>query len=103
MAAMVKIRVLVLAATTLMSSIAWAGTLYEGHEAVTHAAVATAHRGYHHLQEQLLTDLLDIGELVGGGIHTKEAEVCPLEYENYVPCYYNVTDAVDVSDLGAVS
>ena len=24
-----------------------------------------------------------------------EAEVCPPEYENYVPCYYNVTDAVE--------
>jgi putative pectin methyltransferase len=26
--------------------------------------------------------------------------VCRPEYENYVPCYYNVTDAVDISDLG---
>jgi putative pectin methyltransferase len=26
--------------------------------------------------------------------------VCQPEYENYVPCYYNVTDAVNISDLG---
>jgi putative pectin methyltransferase len=44
--------------------------------------------------------MLEIGELAGGGIHAKEAEVCPPEYKNYMPCYYNVTDAVDISDLG---
>ena len=38
--------------------------------------------------------MLDIGELVGGGVCAKEAEVCPPEYENYVPCYYNVTDVI---------
>jgi putative pectin methyltransferase len=44
--------------------------------------------------------MLEIGELAGGGIHAKEAEVCPPEYKNYMPCYYNVTDAVDISNLG---
>nr|CAB3502459.1 unnamed protein product [Digitaria exilis] len=99
-AAAVKIGVLVLAAAALVGSVAWAGTLYAGRGAAARAAAAAAHRGYRRLQEQLVTDLLDIGELAGGGVRAKEAEVCPPEYENYVPCYYNVTDAVDVSDLG---
>jgi putative pectin methyltransferase len=53
--------------------------------------------------EQLVTDLLDIGELTDGGVRAKEVEVCPPECENYVPYYYNVIDTVDTSDLGAVA
>eukprot|EP00267_Zea_mays_P049538 XP_020402228.1 probable pectin methyltransferase QUA2 isoform X2 [Zea mays] len=100
-AAAVKIGVLLLLAAALVGSVAWAGTLYAGRGAAARAAAAAAHRGYRRLQEQLVTDLLDIGELAGGGVRAKEAEVCPPEYDNYVPCYYNITDAVDVSDLGA--
>ena len=32
---------------------------------------------------------------MGGGIRAKEVEVCPPEYENYVPCYYNIMDTVE--------
>ncbi|KAG8072449.1 hypothetical protein GUJ93_ZPchr0006g44855 [Zizania palustris] len=99
-AAAVKIGVLVLAAAALVGSVAWAGSLYAGRGAAAAAAAAAAHRGYRRLQEQLVTDLLDIGELAGGGVRAREAEVCAPEYENYVPCYYNVSDAVDVADLG---
>jgi putative pectin methyltransferase len=88
-------------AAALVGSGAGAGTLSAGRGAAARAAAAAAHRGYRRLQEQLVADLLDIGELAGGGARAKEAEVCPPEYEDYVPCYYNVTDAVDVSDLGA--
>ena len=100
-AAAVRIGVLVLAAAAaLVGSVTWAGSLYAGRGAAARAAAAAAHRGYRQLQEQLVTDLLDIGELAGVGVRAKEAEACPPEYENYVPCYYDVTDAVDVSDLG---
>uniref|UniRef100_A0A0D9YYD7 Methyltransferase n=1 Tax=Oryza glumipatula TaxID=40148 RepID=A0A0D9YYD7_9ORYZ len=98
--AAVKIGVLVLAAAALVGSVAWAGSLYAGRGAAAAAAAAAASRGYRRLQEQLVTDLLDIGELAGGGVRAREAEVCVPEYENYVPCYYNVSDAVDVADLG---
>lgn len=98
--AAVRIGVLVLAAAALAGSVAWAGSLYAGRGAAAAVAAASAHRGYRRLQEQLVTDLLDIGELAGGGVRSREADVCAPEYENYVPCYYNVSDAVDVTDLG---
>ncbi|KAI4967072.1 hypothetical protein ZWY2020_031070 [Hordeum vulgare] len=99
-AAAARIGVLVLAAAALVGSVAWAGSLYAGRGAAAAMAAASAHRGYRRLQEQLVTDLLDIGVLAGGGLRSREAEVCAAEYENYVPCYYNGSDAVDVSDLG---
>uniref|UniRef100_A0ACD5ZLM9 Uncharacterized protein n=1 Tax=Avena sativa TaxID=4498 RepID=A0ACD5ZLM9_AVESA len=99
-AAAARIAVLVLAAAALVGSVAWAGSLYAGRGAASAMAAASAHRGYRRLQEQLVTDLLDIGELAGGGLRAREAEVCAPEYENYVPCYYNGSEAVDVTDLG---
>ncbi|XP_077212952.1 putative pectin methyltransferase QUA2 [Tasmannia lanceolata] len=44
-------------------------------------------RGYRRLQEQLITDLADIGVLSLGMAKLKEIESCPQEYENYVPCF----------------
>ncbi|XP_058086646.1 probable pectin methyltransferase QUA2 [Magnolia sinica] len=48
-------------------------------------------RGYRRLQEQLITDLADIGVLSLGLAKLKEVEICPEEYENYVPCF-NVSE-----------
>ncbi|KAI7727626.1 hypothetical protein M8C21_003417 [Ambrosia artemisiifolia] len=44
-------------------------------------------RGYRRLQEQLVSDLWDIGELSLGSSRIKESEFCSLESENYVPCF----------------
>jgi hypothetical protein len=100
-AAAARIGVLVLAAALLAGSVAWAGSLYATRRAGAAAtAAASAHRGYRRLQEQLVTDLLDIGELAGGGVRAREAESCAPEYENHVPCYYNGSEALDVTDLG---
>lgn len=44
-------------------------------------------RGYRRLQEQLITDLTDIGVLSRGLAKLKEVEYCPEEHENYVPCF----------------
>ncbi|XP_047325822.1 probable pectin methyltransferase QUA2 [Impatiens glandulifera] len=50
-------------------------------------------RGYRRLQEQLVSDLWDIGELSDGNPRLKEMEFCPQESENHVPCY-NISDSV---------
>jgi hypothetical protein len=42
--------------------------------------------GYRRLQEQLVSDLWDIGELSLGSSKLKELDFCPQEFENYVPC-----------------
>ncbi|XP_077249909.1 putative pectin methyltransferase QUA2 [Tasmannia lanceolata] len=43
--------------------------------------------GYTRIQEQLITDLSDIGVLSLGMAKLKEVELCPQGYENYVPCF----------------
>uniref|UniRef100_A0A5B7BPP0 Methyltransferase n=1 Tax=Davidia involucrata TaxID=16924 RepID=A0A5B7BPP0_DAVIN len=48
-------------------------------------------RGYWWLQEQLISDLSDIGELSLNSAHSKEVEFCSHEFENHVPCF-NVSD-----------
>ncbi|XP_018842459.1 probable pectin methyltransferase QUA2 isoform X2 [Juglans regia] len=44
-------------------------------------------RGYRRLQEQLVLDLWDIGELSLGSSRLKELEFCPQDFENHVPCF----------------
>ncbi|XP_043719785.1 probable pectin methyltransferase QUA2 [Telopea speciosissima] len=48
-------------------------------------------RGYRRLQEQLISDLADIGEFSAGSAKWKDVEFCSEEFENYVPCF-NVSD-----------
>ncbi|XP_047082555.1 probable pectin methyltransferase QUA2 [Lolium rigidum] len=101
-AAAARIALLVLAAAALLASVAWAGSLYAGRGTTAATAAASARRGYRRLQEQLVADLLDIGELAGaGGARAREAEACAPELDTHVPCYYNGSDALaDVTDLG---
>ncbi|KAL4604155.1 hypothetical protein ACB092_10G172200 [Castanea dentata] len=49
--------------------------------------------GYRRLQEQLVVDLWDIGELSLGSSRLKELEFCPEEFEHHVPCF-NVSDNI---------
>ncbi|KAK8677553.1 hypothetical protein V6N13_143084 [Hibiscus sabdariffa] len=51
------------------------------------------------LQEQLVSDLWDIGELSLGASKMKELEFCPEEFENYVPCF-NVSENLDLGSNG---
>ncbi|KAE8666497.1 putative pectin methyltransferase QUA2 [Hibiscus syriacus] len=62
-------------------------------------SISTSSRGpifhsYRRLQEQLVSDLWDIGELSLGASKTKELEFCPEELENYIPCF-NVSENLD--------
>ncbi|KAL2339926.1 hypothetical protein Fmac_007866 [Flemingia macrophylla] len=59
-------------------------------------SISTASRGhiyhgYRRLQEQLVSDLLEIGEISYSPSRLKELEFCSQEFENYVPCF-NVSD-----------
>ncbi|KAK4428571.1 putative pectin methyltransferase QUA2 [Sesamum alatum] len=47
--------------------------------------------GYRRLQEQLVSDLYEIGELSIGSSRLRELEFCSEESENYVPCF-NVSE-----------
>ncbi|CAA6658833.1 unnamed protein product [Spirodela intermedia] len=52
------------------------------------------HKNYRRLQEQLVADFSEIGELSRGAVKSKELEFCPPELENYVPCY-NASEKLD--------
>lgn len=60
------------------------------------------HRSYRRLQEELVSDLTVIGEISSGTSMFKDLEFCPLEFENYVPCYYNVSESLDVVEQNDV-
>ncbi|KAK7410516.1 hypothetical protein VNO78_01350 [Psophocarpus tetragonolobus] len=49
------------------------------------------YHGYRRLQEKLISDLLDIGEISYAPSRLKELEFCSQDFENYVPCF-NVSD-----------
>ncbi|XP_031391104.1 probable pectin methyltransferase QUA2 [Punica granatum] len=50
---------------------------------------------YRVLQERVLSDLWDIGELSLGSPKSRELDFCSEEFENFVPCYnYNASDSV---------
>ncbi|KAK7311638.1 hypothetical protein RJT34_09903 [Clitoria ternatea] len=60
---------------------------------ITTSAKSRGHiyHGYRKLQEKLVSDLLDIGEITYPSSRLKELEFCSQEFENYVPCF-NVSD-----------
>lgn len=45
------------------------------------------YHGYRRLQEQLVSDLWDIGEISLGSSRSKDLEFCSEDFENYVPCF----------------
>ncbi|RDY01068.1 putative pectin methyltransferase QUA2, partial [Mucuna pruriens] len=59
-------------------------------------SISTASRGlinhgYRRVQEKLVSDLLDIGDISYAPSRLKELEFCSQDFENYVPCF-NVSD-----------
>ncbi|OAY78129.1 probable pectin methyltransferase QUA2 [Ananas comosus] len=89
-----KLGVVLVTVFTLLGSFYWAVSL-------SVSSWNSVYRNYRRLQEQLVADLSDIGELALGVSKSKELEFCPEEYENYVPCYYNVSESLDSVDLEA--
>ncbi|KAL7175945.1 hypothetical protein ACSBR2_029505 [Camellia fascicularis] len=56
-------------------------------------------RGYRRIQEQIVSDLWDIGEIVRGSARLRELEYCSEQSENYVPCF-NATENVGLGFSG---
>lgn len=50
--------------------------------------------GYRRLQEQVVSDLWEVGELSLGSARWKELEYCSKEFENFIPCF-NVSENLD--------
>lgn len=87
---------------TLIVVFAVSGSLYWTISISTFSRV-NIFRGYRRLQEQLVTDLSEIGLLSLGVVKLKDIKFCSPEYENYVPCYYNISDYADAeADLGGI-
>ncbi|GAB4861231.1 Probable pectin methyltransferase qua2 [Ancistrocladus abbreviatus] len=60
---------------------------------ITASSRGQIYHSYRRLQEQVVSDLWDIGELSLGPSKLKELEVCSEESENCVPCY-NVSEGL---------
>nr|XP_010939668.1 probable pectin methyltransferase QUA2 isoform X2 [Elaeis guineensis] len=84
-------------ALLIVTIIALSGSLYWA-ISISTSSRHNIYNGYRRLQEQLVADLSDIGALSLGKTRSKELEFCPLEYENYVPCYYNISESLDLGD-----
>ncbi|KAK1301986.1 putative pectin methyltransferase QUA2 [Acorus calamus] len=67
---------------------------------ISTASRANIYGGYRRLQEQLVSDLSQIGELSLGLVKTRELEFCPQDLENYVPCYNASSSTVEALDGG---
>ncbi|KAG1366526.1 putative pectin methyltransferase QUA2 [Cocos nucifera] len=84
-------------ALVIVTIIALSGSLYWA-ISISTSSRRNIYNGYRRLQEQLVADLSDIGALSLGKTRLKELEFCPLEYENYVPCYYNISESLELGD-----
>lgn len=65
---------------------------------ISTASQVNIYRGYRRVQEQLVADLSFVEELANGVGKLREIEFCSPEYENYVPCYYNVSESSDSAE-----
>ncbi|KAK1431284.1 hypothetical protein QVD17_07740 [Tagetes erecta] len=81
---LLKLSLLVIVILGLTMSILWTISL-------TPPSKSPTIRGYRRLQEQLVSDLWDIGELSLGATRFKDSDFCSLEFETFVPCF-NVTE-----------
>ncbi|KAJ6791703.1 putative pectin methyltransferase QUA2 isoform X3 [Iris pallida] len=90
--ALLKLGLALVVLTALSGSFYWSISISSTPQPVVH-------RGYRRLQEQLIADLSVIGELSLGAAKSKDLDFCPPEYENYVPCYYNVSENMDPLEL----
>lgn len=89
--ALLKLGLVAITVLALFGSLYWAIS-------ISTSARGNVYHGYRQLQEQVVADLAEIGELSLGIARPNELEFCPPEYENFVPCYYNVSESFDLVD-----
>lgn len=83
---LLKFSLVVIVILTLTGSFWW--TL-----SITSMSRGKTLRGYRALQEQLISNLYEVGDLSYGSSRLSELEYCSQESENYVPCF-NVSENV---------
>ncbi|KAG0499404.1 hypothetical protein HPP92_004095 [Vanilla planifolia] len=88
---LLKIGLVVLMVLALLGSLYWTVS-------ISSFSRDNIYRGYQRLQEQLVADLSDIGKLSHDISKLNEVEFCPPKYENYVPCYGNISDESESAD-----
>jgi putative pectin methyltransferase len=88
---------LILTLLTLMGSLYWSISISLSITASQNHISQMRHR---RLQEQLLDDLLDIGQISFQNGRSGTLEFCLQDYEHYVPCYYNITEILEAEELG---
>ncbi|KAL5705218.1 putative pectin methyltransferase qua2 [Ranunculus cassubicifolius] len=69
---------------------------------ITNTSRGYIFKSYSRIQERLLSDMVDIGELSQGATRLKELEFCSPEYENNVPCY-NVLENTTLGDSASTA
>ncbi|KAK6116145.1 hypothetical protein DH2020_008414 [Rehmannia glutinosa] len=84
MLSLLKLSLVVIVILALTGSFWW--TL-----SITSTSRGQIFHGYRRLQEQLVSDLYEIGEISIGSSRFRELEYCSQESENYVPCF-NVSE-----------
>ncbi|KAJ4814046.1 S-adenosyl-L-methionine-dependent methyltransferases superfamily protein [Rhynchospora pubera] len=88
---------LLLTFLTLMGSLYWSLSISLSISASQSRISLMRHR---RLQEQIIGDLLDIGQIPLHSGRSGMFEFCSQDYENYVPCYYNITEILEAEELG---
>lgn len=88
---------LILTFLTLMGSLYWSISISLSISDSQNRILQMRHR---RLQERLIDDLLDIGQITIQNGRTGTLEFCLQDYENYVPCYYNITEILEAEELG---
>ena len=92
---LLKVALVLIVILVLSGSLYWAVSVSSSAQ----NTVFLGYGGFRRLQEQLVADLTQIRELSLGVSILKEVEFCAPEFVNFVPCYYNVSETLDLRDF----
>ncbi|XP_078429668.1 S-adenosyl-L-methionine-dependent methyltransferases superfamily protein [Wolffia australiana] len=92
---LIKLSIVLSMAAAVLISLYWTVSISMTSRGKIHSRI------YRRLQEQLVADLQEIGQLSHLPIRSKELDWCPPELENYVPCY-NISGDSDLKVDGEI-